>query len=156
MEERNNISPTLKRLLEEAEENRTEEGKKVEEKVAQIRRILESVYSDRLEEERKRLLREFLEVADNLERALAHSRGLDKPLEEGIRLTLRALLKAMEREGVLPMESTKGKPFDPELHEAVGVDSEADARSSYVVDELQRGYTYKGETLRPAKVIVKK
>ncbi len=156
MEKRREISPALRRLLEEMEENRSEDEKRVEEEVARIRRQLESIYSDKLEEERKRLLREFLEVADNLERALEHSRGLDKPLEEGIRLTLRALLKAMEREGVLPMNSSKGKPFDPGIHEAVGTDSEADAEPNHVVDELQRGYTYKGETLRPAKVIVKK
>ena len=155
MDERN-VSPALRRLLEDAEQEQSEEEKKIEEKVARIRRSLESLYAGKLEEERKRLLREFLEVADNLERALEHSRGLDKPLEEGIRLTLRALMKALEREGVLPMETAEGKPFDPEIHEAVGVDLESDAKPSHVVGEIQRGYTYKGETLRPAKVIVKR
>ncbi|HHH42199.1 MAG TPA: nucleotide exchange factor GrpE [Chloroflexi bacterium] len=106
---------------------------------------------DRIRQERKRLLRTFLTVADNLERALAQGDPND-PLYEGVALTHRELMRLLEQEGVKPIEAV-GAPFDPAHHEAVAT---TDSRSEpmVVVQEVEKGYLLDDELLRPAKVIV--
>jgi molecular chaperone GrpE len=62
-------------------------------------------------------------------------------------------LAALQRLGLEPIEA-KGKPFDPNLHEAIAtVETEA-VPDHHVLDELQRGFFYKQRLLRPAKVRV--
>ena len=112
---------------------------------------VERRYADEAEAERKRLLRAFLTVADNLERALAHA-DADGALAEGVRLTYQDLQRLLRQEGVEPLE-TIGQPFDPQMHEAVAV-VPGDGDQAVVVDETQKGYLYRGKLLRPAKVIV--
>jgi len=113
------------------------------------RKRLERHYAEQAEEEKKRFLRIFLTVADNLERALAHS---GDNLREGVQLTYQELHRLLSQEGVEPMEAV-GKPFDPYYHEAVDtVDGDDD--QEIVVEERQKGYLYRGELLRPARVKV--
>ncbi|MBC7251479.1 MAG: nucleotide exchange factor GrpE [Anaerolineae bacterium] len=112
---------------------------------------VERRYADETEAERKRLLRAFLAVADNLERALAHTEA-DGAFAEGVELTYQDLQRLLRQEGVEPLTAV-GQPFDPELHEAVAVVPGDDAQA-VVVDETQKGYLYRGELLRPAKVVV--
>jgi molecular chaperone GrpE len=103
----------------------------------------------RIREERKRLLNRLLTVADNLERALRHA-GADDPLRAGIELTLGDLRSQLAQEGVEPIPAL-GRPFDPNLHEAVAVDGSG---GEEVVEVVQTGYTLDGELLRPARVVV--
>ena len=115
---------------------------------------LERRYADQAEEEKKRLLRNFLTVADNLERALAHSDAASHggSLRDGVKLTYQELQRLLRQEGVEPLEAM-GQPFDPYYHEAVltiACDDEVDT----VVEERQKGYLYRGQLLRPAKVEV--
>jgi molecular chaperone GrpE len=102
------------------------------------------------------LLRDLLPVIDNLERALAHARGVTgaEAVAEGIALVHRGLVETLERHGVRPVEA-RGAAFDPNLHEAIGhVESEHPANT--VVDEHQRGYALHDRLLRPALVTVGK
>ncbi len=112
---------------------------------------VERRYADEAEAERQRLLRAFLAVADNLERALAHTEA-DGAFAEGVELTYQDLQRLLRQEGVEPLRAV-GQPFDPELHEAVAVVPGDDAQA-VVVDETQKGYLYRGKLLRPAKVVV--
>jgi len=112
---------------------------------------VEQRYADKAEAERRRLLRAFLTVADNLERALIHA-DADGSLAEGVQLTFQDLQQLLRQEGVEPIMAV-GQPFDPQVHEAVAV-VPGDDGQAVVVDETQRGYLYQGELLRPAKVIV--
>ena len=48
----------------------------------------------------------------------------------------------------------KGKPFDPNFHEAVAVDAESDLPDNHIVEVLQEGYIINGKLLRPAMVKV--
>lgn len=112
---------------------------------------VERRYADEAEAERQRLLRAFLAVADNLERALAHTEA-DGAFAEGVQLTYQDLQRLLRQEGVEPLRAV-GQPFDPELHEAVAVVPGDDAQA-VVVDETQKGYLYRGKLLRPAKVVV--
>lgn len=99
------------------------------------------------------VLREMLELADNLELALG-APGDDAPgLRKGIELIAQQLQVKLRRFGVEPLEA-QGAAFDPQRHEAVLVVDSADAESQQVVDVVQRGYTLHGEVLRPARVTV--
>lgn len=118
--------------------------------MANFRRRTEERARLEVEEERRRLLREFLAVADNLEQALAHQ---DEPgLREGLRQTWAGLQSFLAREGVEAV-ATEGRAFDPQEHEAVTT-VEDGAAAGQVVQELQRGYRYHGRLLRPARVVV--
>lgn len=105
-------------------------------------------------EARTRVLKEMLPVADNLERAVAHATGDATAVLEGVRLVLRQFTHAFERTEVTPVEA-EGKPFDPNLHEAIG-QQESDDPPGTVVSVLQRGYRLGDRLLRPALVVVAK
>jgi molecular chaperone GrpE len=114
---------------------------------------VERRYADEAKTERRRLLRTFLTVADNLERALTHA-DADGALAEGVQLTYQDLQKLLHREGIESLAAV-GQPFDPQVHEAVAV-VPGNGGQAVVVDETRKGYLYRGELLRPAQVIVSK
>ena len=107
-------------------------------------------------EAKQRVLKEVLPVVDNLERAIEHASGASSaaPIVEGVQLVLRQLITAFERLDVTPIEA-EGKPFDPNLHEAIS-QQESDAAPGSVVQVLQRGYRAGDRLLRPALVVVAK
>jgi molecular chaperone GrpE len=99
------------------------------------------------------VLREMLELADNLERALAAPADDAEAFRKGVGLIAQQLQAKLQRFGVEPIEA-QGQSFDPTRHEAVLV-VDADSKESHqVVDVVQRGYTLHGEVLRPARVTV--
>jgi molecular chaperone GrpE len=98
------------------------------------------------------VLREMLELADNLERALAAPEQ-EQSLRKGVELTLQQLQVKLKRFGVEAMEA-RGQEFDPTRHEAVLMVDVDDVESQHVVDVVQQGYLLNGEVLRPARVTV--
>lgn len=119
-----------------------------------VRKRLEKTYQDRVTRARRDLLRRFLEVADNLERALkAAEDGAD--IVSGVELTYRQLQQLLSEEGVEAIDAL-GAPFDPMRHEAVSVIATDGVEDETVVAEEQRGYTHQGELLRPSRVHVAK
>jgi len=112
---------------------------------------------DQIEANRGRLLRNFLMVADDLERALSAEGGDDGNVREGLEVTQRSLQQLLRQEGV-ELIKARGEAFDPTWHEAVGtvphqgVDGDRDT----VVEVTQPGYRLDGGLLRPARVIVAK
>lgn len=103
------------------------------------------------------LTKQLLPVADNLEKALDHSKD-EKSLEalrEGVDLTLKGLLDVLEKAGVEVVKSV-GEPFDPNFHEAVSEQEVENAAPGTVVRELQKGYLLNQRLIRPAMVIVNK
>jgi molecular chaperone GrpE len=101
------------------------------------------------------LLRECVEVLDNLERAVEASREASdsNALREGVELVRLQMRDVLERAGVSPIASV-GEQFDPEVHEAVMVAPAEGAEPGTVVAELGRGYRLHDRVLRPAKVSV--
>ena len=76
---------------------------------------------------RESVIRDMLEVVDNLERAVAAGEGTDpKALQQGVQLVLRLFGNKLERYDVKPFEA-KGQPFDPRLHDAISQIPTADA-----------------------------
>lgn len=103
------------------------------------------------------ILGKFLPLIDNMDRAHEALTEDDKKtsMGEGLDKIYKQLEKLLEELDVKPIEAV-GKPFDPELHNAVMTDEESDAEVDTVTQELQKGYTYKGDVLRHTMVKVKK
>lgn len=106
------------------------------------------------------ILREMLPVVDNLERALAQGvvagAEVEKSLaalQEGVQLTLKSLLTTLEKFEVKAIDSV-GKPFDPNIQEALVMEASDVVPANHVLSEFEKGYFYKDRLLRVAKVIV--
>lgn len=103
----------------------------------------------------ERVLKEFLPVVDNLQRALdaARRNGEAPSITGGVELVVTELAKVLRRSGVEPVEAL-GKPFDPAVHEALQQVETEVVEPGCVVQEVQPGYTLHGRVLRPALVTV--
>ncbi len=107
------------------------------------------------------LIRDLLNVVDNLERAVSHSQGEGqtqdslKALREGVELTLKGMKDILEKAGLEGFESL-GKKFDPNYHHAVEQRPDPSVEPGTVVEELQKGYLLNGRLIRPAMVVVSK
>lgn len=97
-------------------------------------------------------LRELLPVADNLARAATAQGSLDD-VRRGVEMVSRQLAEALRRQGVVAIEAV-GRPFDPQLHEAVAREESGEVDVPTVVAELQKGYLHGDRLLRPAMVRV--
>jgi molecular chaperone GrpE len=120
-----------------------------------VRKRTQRELADGLRFANESLVRELLPALDNLERALAATRDDGGPvagLREGVSLTHGQLLGVLRKFGVTPVEAV-GKPFDPNVHEAVQR-VESDLPENTVVAELSRGYFLNGRLVRPAMVTV--
>jgi molecular chaperone GrpE len=107
--------------------------------------------------------RDILGVADNMRRALdavgpelrASAEGGVKALIDGVELTERELLKALEKNGMRQF-SPQGEKFDPNLHQAMYEVPDASVPAGSVVQVVQPGYMIGERVLRPALVGVSK
>ena len=107
--------------------------------------------------------RDVLDIADNLQRALdavpaeakANADPGLKALIEGVELTERSLLNALEKNGVKKFDPTGGK-FDPNFQQAMFEIPDASVPSGTVVQVMQAGYMIGERVLRPALVGVSK
>jgi molecular chaperone GrpE len=101
------------------------------------------------------LLRELLSIVDHIELALqaAGGAGSEKTIADGLGLTLKELMRILEKFNVTPVEST-GQPFNPEVHEAILREHSDSLPENAVVREMQKGYMINGRLLRPALVAV--
>jgi molecular chaperone GrpE len=107
--------------------------------------------------------RDVLEIADNLQRALdavpAEAKATADPglkgLIEGVELTERALLNALEKNGVTKFDPT-GERFDPNFQQAMYEVPDPSVPAGTVVQVVQAGYMIGERVLRPALVGVSK
>jgi len=103
---------------------------------------------------RKAVLQDWLEVADNAERALAaFADRPDDPVYTGLGALAGQISDVLRRQGVERIGEI-GEPFDPERHEAMGSMPDAGVPPGAVAAVLRPGYTLGGRLLRPAQVIV--
>ena len=103
------------------------------------------------EDARAELLRVLIPTLDNLDRALA-SPTLDG-LREGVELTRRNLVSALETQGLVALDPLFER-FDPERHQALAHEPAPGHPEDTVVEVFGKGYTYKDRLLRPAIVKV--
>ncbi len=102
---------------------------------------------------------ELLAVMDNLERSLeAASDSEDevvKSLHEGVDLTLKNFVDCFSKFNIETVDPL-GEPFDPQLHQAMSIQENAETEPNTVIAVMQKGYTLHGRVIRPAMVVVSK
>src|SRR6185369_6499143 len=115
-------------------------------------------YENKLGEMRDVLLRERAEIENQrkrLQRGLAVDNADVAALREGMDLTLKALLKVAEVNGLKPIDPL-GQPFDPERHQAMTMVAAPGKAPNTVVAVMQKGYALNDRLLRPALVAIAK
>ena len=98
------------------------------------------------------ILQKILPVLDDLELAL-QNRPADDAWAGGVELIVRKFQSALETEGVKRIEA-EGKPFDPNFHEAISHEPNADVPSEHVIAVVRNGYMLGERVIRPALVRV--
>jgi molecular chaperone GrpE len=102
---------------------------------------------------RREIVLSLLEIVDNFELALQHIEEAPSSLAEGLKTIYRKLLSLLERQGITRIQSVL-ESFDPRLHEATGSVRSDEHKPGTVVEEVQKGYRWGDELLRPARVRV--
>ena len=108
-----------------------------------------------------RLLVHLLPIIDELDLAVSHlenngagpGENVADSWVEGVRLIQRKLAGFLESQGVTRIESL-GEPFNPELHEAVGIAQVGDADPGSIVEVLRQGYLLHEQVVQVAQVVV--
>jgi molecular chaperone GrpE len=118
-------------------------------------------YKKRIEREQEQvyqnaagsIIKRYLDVLDDLERALKNrpQSGEGVAWAEGIELIYRKFSALLENEGVKAMQA-EGEYFDPNLHEAITQEDNADYESGQIIEVIKRGYILGDRVLRPAQV----
>jgi molecular chaperone GrpE len=114
-----------------------------------------------LDAARDKLLKEFLPVLDNLERALDVELGESADelgakvsgLLTGVEGVVQMFKSSLQKFGVTGFDSV-GHPFDPNLHEAIRRVEDASVPNNHVVEEYHRGYLMGERLLRASLVVV--
>ena len=103
----------------------------------------------------QRLLKELVQINDNLDRALdARSASLES-LREGVEMIQKQFTSFLKNQKVEPIEAM-GKPFDPNLHEVMTQLESDEHDENTVIQEYSKGYTLNGRILHSAKVVISK
>ena len=98
------------------------------------------------------MVRDLIPILDDFRRAMKVETA-DKEYAKGIELIDQRLFEALKKAGLEPIEAA-GKPFDPNLHQAVVRVQSEEFPDQTVLEEFQSGYNFKGKLLRPAMVKV--
>ena len=98
------------------------------------------------------IVEKILPIVDNFERGLAQAPEEDA-FADGMKMIYKQLMTALDEMGVKAIE-TVGKEFDPNLHNAVMHVEDENVGENIIVEEFQKGYTYKDFVVRHSMVKV--
>ena len=150
--------PTLAEKLQAAIAERDQFKDKCARTMADMDNFRKRIYRE-MDDERKYqsvpLLKSLLPVFDGLDRAVfaaSQSKNFDDLLN-GVQLTIKQLETVLAGHGAKVIEA-QGKPFDPNLHEAISQIPSADVAPMTVLNDVERGYTMHDRVVRPSKVVV--
>ena len=105
------------------------------------------------------LLQKLLPVLENLDMALAATQSArpedGQSLQSGVNMISQQLKNVLMEAGLEELDAL-GKPFDPNLHEALMQKETPDVPEGQVVQQLRKGYKFRDRLLRPAGVVVAK
>lgn len=103
------------------------------------------------------LLEKLMPVMDSFDMALAASQNVEgaapESFQTGVSLIFQQFKTVLQEAGLETVDAL-GKPFDPNLHEAVAMQDAADVPESQVIQQIRKGYKLRERLLRPAAVIV--
>ena len=102
---------------------------------------------------KREIILSLLDVLDGFDRALQHIGDAPSSVAEGLQAIHRKLLGLLEGQGVTPLQSL-GETFNPELHDAIGSIHSEEFEPGAVAEEVQRGYRWGDDVIRPARVRV--
>lgn len=156
--------------VEESKENKLEENvKQLEQEVADLKdKLLRKAaefenYKRRTENDQINLItfaaesfiQKLLPVIDDFERSLEHVDEAEdiNAIKQGLKLIYDKLMKVLEDQGVKKIDAV-GNPFDVDYHEALMQRPDDSVEPHTVIDEIEKGYTYKDKVIRHAKVVV--
>ena len=106
-----------------------------------FRKRQERVVTDRIQQQKKSLFKQVLEVMDNVERALVYQDTMDKgQLQQTLRMLMWQMSEVLRAEGLMPIP-TLGETFNPYIHEAVEAVESSDHPDNTILEELRKGYT---------------
>jgi molecular chaperone GrpE (heat shock protein) len=140
----------------ETERKFKEKKQQIDEEIARTRIRLESDFERKLGLEKQQIVLPFLEILDNLQRAIDASTqaGTVEHLLEGVQMTANLFRSKLQSIGVEPINALE-QPFDPNLAQAVGTIPVKEAiHDGIVLEEVQTGYSMQGQLLRPSQVRV--
>jgi len=104
--------------------------------------------------EKEKLIQQILTVAEEVDIVLNEAKKTKNSiLLEGMEIIRKKLWKVISYEGLCPIEAI-GKPFDPNVHEAVQEVETCDYPEGIIVEEIQKGYLLNGKVFRPCLVKV--
>lgn len=140
----------LEELLEKKEEEAQEQTDRIQRLAAEFdnyrkrtQKEKERIYIDALSD----VASKFLPVVDNLQRALdVAEENESQGLKEGVNLVFKQMMEVLDKLCIKPIEAV-GAAFDPEIHNAVMHVEDDSIDSNMVVEEFQKGYIYKDETV---------
>jgi len=156
--------------IEESNETKIEENiKQLEQEVADLKdKLLRKAaefenYKRRTENDQINLLtfaaesfiQKLLPVIDDFERSLGHIDDAEdiNAIKQGLKLIYDKLMKVLDEQGVKKIDAI-GNPFDVDYHEALMQRPNDSVEPHTVLDEMEKGYTYKDKVIRHAKVVV--
>lgn len=144
----------------------TKQDDKLSDLTADIQRLQADFENYRKQSERERdaarvagsekATMQMLPVIDNIERAITHIPEdiADHNWVKGISGLIKQLDKTLSDLGVARVDAQSGVAFNPEQHQAVQFDEEADGEHEVIAEELQAGYMLHGRVIRPSMVKV--
>lgn len=99
------------------------------------------------------IIREFLVILDNLEKAIEMAYQHKDAIIEGIELSIKSFKDMLKRHGIEEI-NPKEEIFDPNIHDALMTQESDNLPKNTVIQTIEKGYIYKDKLIRPAKVIV--
>ena len=119
-----------------------------------FRRRVEKEKSDIYAYANEKIALDIIDVMDNFERALQHSKECaDKQFVEGIGKIYKQLKSVLDKNNIVEIKA-EGEDFDPNFHNAVTSEENSDFESGKVIQALQKGYTLNDKVIRPSMVRV--
>ena len=120
-----------------------------------FRKRLVKEKADAVQFANERLLKELVEIDDNMNRALNTPNTSLESLKEGVEMIQKQFATFLKNQKVEPVEAI-GKPFDPSLHEVMTQLESEEHEENTIIQEYSTGYTLNGRILRSAKVVISK
>ena len=124
-----------------------------------IKKRLEREKYQALEYAQEKFAKDLIPVVDSLEMAIkaVEAEGMEagellSKVKEGVELTMKQFLSALEKHGITPVD--ENAPFDPNIHHAVQQVDSPEHESGQIVSTFQKGNKYKERTLRDAMVVI--
>ena len=152
-EEKNEAQPSEVERLQEQLRNEHDMYLRALADFDNYRRRVERDSAAAVQSGKRGIILSLLDVVDNFDRAFQHVNDAPASVLEGMRAIHRKLLGLLEAQGIKPFDSL-GQTFNPELHEAIASVPSDSHQPGEIVDEVQRGYRWGDQVLRPARVRV--